>query len=691
MALPKHVQSALRKYAFLTDNPTGAGLPKSVTAPKPAAPMPKGLTEQAQSFSFNKPGGGAKPLMPPQPKPTGLASASIGAAPAGNNSIFSRQTPAAPAAQPTTAQLRAQQNAASVAAAQSGQPAQPALATNRQQVDPQTFAQMRAQQSQTTPGPKSHTGYGSYVDVLDRWYNPWTTQTSTERGEESLKGWGQTAMGIAGGATATAAAVPVAAAAGLTAAGGGAMTAGGTAATLGTEAALPAALEGVRQLSGGTETAPTPAPEQGAPQQTAATQQQPGAQPTQNTPTDGAAKPATPMTPDQKQQANTDVMAKLNSDMPDAEKKQLAQQHVQQMMDSNPEMKQGMADLHAGKDTPQAKAFQAEVDKAGNAYIREEFAKLRQQNPGAGPQEQGGMLQSVMQGYQNMPEPMKWMMGIGLGGGLLGILGSMFGGGGGMGMLGLLGLGAAGLAGAGGGMFGQGAQNFMADAVSGIGKSMGMVPEKLTDQQKQILLAKDPVAQIKGGGGWATVPSREGAAKQVAAGREQLGQIQMLNSMGGMTPRMLENMGLSPEEAQLAAKNVGTLSSQYADQDSALNQHLRTGEEYSKPTWTNWAKEMGSGLLGMRQKTSVEHGYNLAHQWAKEARCWKGYEPAPGKAPYSENSCRPIGSKKKKKKTEKTAEEVADEWLKKYRARGQKGRWVNTRRGNKAELKVSHN
>lgn len=40
----------------------------------------------------------------------------------------------------------------------------------------------------------------------------------------------------------------------------------------------------------------------------------------------------------------------------------------------------------------------------------------------------------------------------------------------------------------------------------------------------------------------------------------------------------------------------------------------------------------------------------------KAARCWAGYEPVPGKAPYSEDSCRPVGSKKKTtKKEEKTA------------------------------------
>lgn len=40
---------------------------------------------------------------------------------------------------------------------------------------------------------------------------------------------------------------------------------------------------------------------------------------------------------------------------------------------------------------------------------------------------------------------------------------------------------------------------------------------------------------------------------------------------------------------------------------------------------------------------------------AKSARCWKGYEPVPGKAPYSEDSCRPAGSKKKKENKKQAA------------------------------------
>jgi len=38
----------------------------------------------------------------------------------------------------------------------------------------------------------------------------------------------------------------------------------------------------------------------------------------------------------------------------------------------------------------------------------------------------------------------------------------------------------------------------------------------------------------------------------------------------------------------------------------------------------------------------------------KAARCWEGYEPVPGKKPYSEDSCRPKGSAKKKKEKKPT-------------------------------------
>jgi hypothetical protein len=41
----------------------------------------------------------------------------------------------------------------------------------------------------------------------------------------------------------------------------------------------------------------------------------------------------------------------------------------------------------------------------------------------------------------------------------------------------------------------------------------------------------------------------------------------------------------------------------------------------------------------------------------KQSRCWKGYEPVPGKAPYSNDSCRPVGGKNKKKQEKKSADQ----------------------------------
>ena len=45
---------------------------------------------------------------------------------------------------------------------------------------------------------------------------------------------------------------------------------------------------------------------------------------------------------------------------------------------------------------------------------------------------------------------------------------------------------------------------------------------------------------------------------------------------------------------------------------------------------------------------------------AAAGRCWDGYEPVPGKDAYSDDSCRKIGSKKKKKSEKEAAEKQAN-------------------------------
>jgi len=57
---------------------------------------------------------------------------------------------------------------------------------------------------------------------------------------------------------------------------------------------------------------------------------------------------------------------------------------------------------------------------------------------------------------------------------------------------------------------------------------------------------------------------------------------------------------------------------------------------------------------GVRSKSSSLQLFGATLEKLSAGRCWTGYEPVPGKAPYSNDSCRPKGSKKKKK-TEKKA------------------------------------
>lgn len=53
-----------------------------------------------------------------------------------------------------------------------------------------------------------------------------------------------------------------------------------------------------------------------------------------------------------------------------------------------------------------------------------------------------------------------------------------------------------------------------------------------------------------------------------------------------------------------------------------------------------------ASTTGVKQSSALEFG-------KAAGRCWTGYEPVPGKKPYSNDSCRPVGSKKKTKKEKK--------------------------------------
>lgn len=356
-------------------------------------------------------------------------------------------------------------------------------------------------------------------------------------------------------------------------------------------------------------------------------------------------------------------LQKLPPDQAQAKAKEGVQAHFAAQP---PEVKKGLQDLSAGKtDTPEAKQFQAQVEGPVKAqYVKDEYAKQVANNPNVPPQQAGGMLSGIMDSWNKMPEPMKWMMGIGLGTGLLGAVSSMFGGGGmGMGLLGVLGLGAAGLAGAGGGMFGQGAQTAVADGMFNLGQATGMIP-KVDPKDLSVLRAKDPLAALREQAGGA-IGTREQVAQQLQRAQGQVSSLRQLQMLpAGMQAHFLRRMdpSMSEEDAQRAVQNAGTILQAYDNPESEVGQLRQQGENYANSTGVSgWAQEnVGRHLMNAgnavsnwwngKQGSDMNIATKLAYQYkmTKAARCWAGYEPVPGKKPYSEDSCRPIGSKKKK-------------------------------------------
>lgn len=466
------------------------------------------------------------------------------------------------------------------------------------------------------------------------------------------------------------------------------------------------------------------------PPQTQQPQQQPQPQTvvsnTRGTMTDAQGQPVqTGQAPEIKPVAFAEIEGKLNdSKIPVEQRKQFAQDFVKSHMDQNPELVQGFRDAQAGKNTPQAQAYQAKFKEAQEAYIQQHVQQQVQADPqkASTPQGFGEMVSGALDQFQKMSPEMQAMMGIGLPIGLVGIMSSLFGGGGmGMGILGALGLGAGVLGGAAGGMFGQGASNMVGDAMFNMGSFLGMVPESQAGSLG-VLRGKDPLANLNNMGGGNI--SREEAGKQLAKGKADAENLRKLMSLpvgDDVKMRLMQRLDPtidSPEAAQQALQNAGTLLQAYDDPKSDLNKTMQNAEWYSKPGWGSWAAEKigPERLQGWSDYVTGKQGAamnlnKLVEKWAfndmdakelsdlkaekakgapyrvdsarrehelnlrkqsktpaqpvakktlvimcmKSARCWAGYEPVPGKKPYSNDSCRPIRSKKKtdKKKSSK--------------------------------------
>ena len=150
----------------------------------------------------------------------------------------------------------------------------------------------------------------------------------------------------------------------------------------------------------------------------------------------------------------------------------------------------------------------------------------------------------------------------------------------------------------------------------------------------------------------------------------------------GMRGRLLQKLdpNIRDNQVGLALQNATMLHQQLNDPKSELSQKMQQGQRYvDAPVYTaatevvpqaiynytignpkmpwNWKEGSDMNLHKSIEKwaaADVIAKTQAVEQCMKSARCWAGYEPVPGKKPYTEGSCRPAGSKKKAPKKKKS-------------------------------------
>jgi hypothetical protein len=339
------------------------------------------------------------------------------------------------------------------------------------------------------------------------------------------------------------------------------------------------------------------------------------------------------------------------------------------------------------------------------------------QNPQTFGQLASQAANDAMQKFQSMSMPMQLMMGIGLPMGLIGVMSSLFGeGGAGMGLMGALGLGAAGLAAAGGGMFGQDAQNFTTDRLLDAGQFFGAIPSEKQDLSFLLAEDPAKALEAQHSGGAYSPAAIKAKLEDAAQKKQQLGMFMNLpeGMRSRMLQRLDSN--ITAENSGKAVQNASLLHDQLNDPNSRLNTLQQRAQGIVDNPLTGYLKAIGGSLADRfkfghdARAVSSPNVLYLIGKWAekqsfndmdakelndlktqssrgvsyrvedatrlnnlqkrqqaeqpmsratvtaacqKAARCWAGYEPVPGKKPYSNDSCRLAGSKKKKKDTKK--------------------------------------
>jgi hypothetical protein len=130
------------------------------------------------------------------------------------------------------------------------------------------------------------------------------------------------------------------------------------------------------------------------------------------------------------------------------------------------------------------------------------------------------------------------------------------------------------------------------------------------------------------------------------------------NTEGGKT---LSSVGAAAKSVDALTGQLGEARKSIEANAGKFNEFLDTVKKHSPMLLYSTAGAIWLNLLWNiysqrnKPKKREKEASTLIAAVAKAAasRCWTGYEPVPGKTPYSEDSCRPIGSKPKKKKEKK--------------------------------------
>jgi hypothetical protein len=377
---------------------------------------------------------------------------------------------------------------------------------------------------------------------------------------------------------------------------------------------------------------------------------------------------------------------------------------VKQITDQNPQLKKGLLDHQSGNTgTPEAQAFQTEQNKYKNTMVYEEFEKLKKDHPAANLSDHrtytsflSQASSTAMTKFNEMPMEHQLLTGLGLGGGLIGLLSSLFGGGGMTGgLLGMLGLAVGGAAGAAGGMFGNQAQAATGKLMGDFGNFMGKIPNEARDANNfrpGSAASKEFEATVRN-----KFLSGDSAAAQKMID-DRTAQFEPLERAYAMSPSLAhsylmgtENPPKTPEEAEAlyqqmlgqvtqardpnfltkqitkqVAGNVGSAVSNASAAAGGAYNSARTavGDVYNSASdWWNTPNttKTNGHILKSKEGASMHIAQQIFFKQAalKAARCWAGYEPVPGKAPYSDNSCRPKRKKKTQTKMKQSSEKVA--------------------------------